>query len=377
MIGLAMPALGQEILSKPITIDVQGVTLDYLLSRLQQESDVVFVYGIDNIPQALRVTIKASGKPLLQIINDICRQADLTYQVVDNAIWLKYSPKPQNAKTKAGTGAADTVARQTEILTDSTFRFKESQNRNRDSIPFLYAPPGTLGGPLKVRKPDLKVPVIVESVPAGVGPGPKRIAGYGVFAYYGIDYNQFQFAKRPVLSEAYSVDPNYSIAAGGYVVFRSGIYFSLGIGYATKNFTLSYNYQVLDPSDPFPIPDRTKLRATYVEVPITVGYVFLKRRKFDVCGAAGFYPSVLVSKAESTSYLNSAQKHTDFFIARHESELLSASVGVMLNYRPLERVGVFFEPEYFYIIKRINPAAIESNANMFRLKAGIQISLQK
>src|SRR5690606_22437810 len=94
--------------------------------------------------------------------------------------------------------------------------------------------------------------------------------GAGVFISYAMDYNRFHFIERDITYQHYEVDWNHSVSMGGYVIVSSKLYISLGVGYATKDFALDYNYRVLDPDDPFPIPDKTKVQIRYLEVPLTI-----------------------------------------------------------------------------------------------------------
>jgi hypothetical protein len=162
---------------------------------------------------------------------------------------------------------------------------------------------------------------------------------------------------------------------GGYIILSSKIYVSLGAAYATKDFVLNYNYQVLDPDDPFPIPDQTRIRVRYLEIPLTLGYGILTRRKYSLCVAAGFYPSYLVEKGEHTTYLNSGNPSTTYFVNANSSTIYSGTLGFIAHYSISNGCGVFIEPSYLYFMGAVNREAMKSNSSLYRIKTGIQFSL--
>ncbi|SKC85007.1 outer membrane beta-barrel protein [Ohtaekwangia koreensis] len=374
-----LTAYAQVDLTRHITLDVKEVTLDKLFEILETYHGVAIAFGIDNIPNTLKISLSVKNKTIFEILEMVCTQAGLSYDVIDRAVVFKYS-KPNHPHKTAKVLPVNTDS------SDISFTVKgdsgiDSPIANRvDSVKLSYKytiPNGAeFRPPKRVRRPDITNLVIGPSL---FSDGNKRSKigcyGAGVFLSYAADYNNFHFVERNIAFQKYRVDWNHSMAIGGYIILSSRIYISLGGAYATKDFVLNYNYRVLDPDDPFPIPDQTKVKVRYLEIPLTLGYGILTRRKYSLCVAAGFYPSYLVEKDEHTTYLNSGNPSTTYFINANRSTIYSATLGFIAHYSIGNGCGIFIEPGYIYFIKAVNKEAMQSNSSLYRIKAGIQFSL--
>jgi hypothetical protein len=79
------------------------------------------------------------------------------------------------------------------------------------------------------------------------------------------------------------------------------IVFKTGIAVSQKNFSVNYNYTFLDPDDPA-IPMSTDLKSTYLDIPITFSYSFLKNEKLNIGVGTGVYLSFRQKTTETTHY---------------------------------------------------------------------------
>ncbi len=369
----SLTAYAQVDLTKQITLDVKEVTLDKLFEILETYHGVAIAFGIDNIPNTLKISLSVKNKTIFEILQMVCTQAGLSYHVIDRAIVFKYSQLNHPHKTAkaltVNTDSSDVNSGIDSLITDRVDSVKLS---------YKYTIPNEaeFRPPKPVRRPDMTNLTIVPSL---FSDGNKRSKigcyGAGVFFNYAADYNNFHFVERNIAFQKYRVDWNHSMAIGGYIILSSRIYISLGGAYATKDFVLNYNYQVLDPDDPFPIPNQTKVKVRYLEIPLTLGYGILTRRKYSLCVAAGFYPSYLIEKGEYTTYLNSGNPSTTYFVNANRSTIYSGTLGFIAHYSIGNGCGVFIEPGYLYFIKAVNKEAMQSNSSLYRIKAGIQFSL--
>jgi hypothetical protein len=377
-------AYAQVDLTRRITLDIKEVSLDKLFEILETHHGVVIAFGIDNIPNTLKISLSVKNTTMLEILQMICAQAGLSYDIIDRAIVFKYSQLNQHKTAKASDTSMLALPPNTDSSNVSTmvrgngFDSLIAKQVDFGKISYKYTIPDKVEfrPPKPVRRPDMKNLVIGPSLfPDGNKRSKIGYYGAGVFFNYAADYNNFHFVERNIAFQKYRVDWNYSMAIGGYIILSSRIYISLGGAYATKDFVLNYNYRVLDPDDPFPIPDQTKVKVRYLEIPLTLGYGILTRRKYSLCVAAGFYPSYLVEKDEHTTYLNSGNPSTTYFVNANQSIIYSGTLGFIAHYSIGNGCGVFIEPGYLYFIRAVNKEAMQSNSSLYRIKAGIQFSL--
>jgi hypothetical protein len=376
-------------LTRRVSIDVKDVRLDKLFEILETNHGVIISFGIDNIPSHLTISLSAKDKTLYEILQMICSQAGLVYQIIDTAIVFKYA-RPLNQPRIERTADTTKVSITTTINApihppqDSAAKVTVGEQFQDSSLHSIQSSHQTNSQDAK----DTTHQVInnfkqikLAPVPSLFSTAKKRsrvgFYGAGVFFSYAVDYNRFHFIDRDITFQQYEVDWNHSFSTGGYVIVSSKLYVSLGVGYATKDFALNYHYRVLDPDDPFPIPDKTRVEIRYLEVPLTIGYGILTKRKYSLCISAGFYPSYLVEKSERTTYLNNGNPSTTYFVNANRSTIYSGTIGFIAHYSIGTNCGIFIEPGYMYFIGAVNKNAMEANFSLFRIKTGIQFSLYR
>ena len=380
-------------LTRRVSIDVKDVRLDKLFEILETNQGVIISFGIDNIPSHLTISLSAKDKTLYEILQMICSQAGLIYQIIDTAIVFKYA-RPLNRKRIERTADTTKVSIATPINSithpplDSTAKVtvreqltEQLQDSSQHSLQSSHQTNSQDAKDSTLQAINKFMQVKLPSVPSLFSTAKKRsrvgFYGAGVFFSYAVDYNRFHFMDRDITVQQYEVDWNHSFSTGGYVIVSSKLYVSLGVGYATKDFALNYHYRVLDPNDPFPIPDKTRVEIRYLEVPLTIGYGILTKRKYSLCISAGFYPSYLVEKSERTTYLNNGNPSTTYFVNANRSTIYSGTIGFIAHYSIGANCGIFIEPGYMYFIGAVNKNAMDANFSLFRIKTGIQFSLYR
>jgi hypothetical protein len=384
-LSIALTLHAQVDLSRQVTINVKEVHLSQLFEILETRHGLVIAFGIDNIPATVKISLSATNKTIYEILRMICSQAGLTYQIIDNAIVFKYAKYVTRQTIEPPTGsspASFSAANDSSFNSPADTVLTAADSLPRNSMDSSQAVTHTSRQEVHSNEDHRNVesvPMKLPEVPSLFSTSKKRsklgFYGAGIFISYAMDNNHFRFAERDIAYQQYEVDWNYSMSMGGYVIVSSKLYVSLGLGYATKDFVLNYHYKVLDPDDPFPIPDKTKVQIRYLEVPLTIGYGIYNRRKLSLCVAAGFYPSYLIEKSERTTYLNNGNPTTDYFINDNRSTLYSATLGFIVHYSVSGMCGIFVEPGYLFFPGAVNKRAMEPNASLYRIKTGIQFSL--
>lgn len=377
----SLSVYGQLDLHKKIDIEFYNAGIEEVLSWLQDNQNIRVSYGFDNIPADIRVTINAKNISVYEIIKTICQQGNLVFQVIDNTVVfkaqkshphaIKRDEDPARAEKKVDQNdtqgnaiildtlaKVDSIPEQQKIGIDSSFH---AENSTVELVVQESPHPQQTGKPLSSQSTQkFRRTVTIQT---------------GIFFSYASDFNQFGFAERDITFQTYNADWNESYSLGGYIVLSRKLYISLGATYVTKDFHLTYNFKVIDPSDPFPIPDKTYVESEYLEVPLTFGYALKSWEKYSVLVATGLYPSFFLKERENTTYLNQGNPDTKYFLDANQSTLFSASIGFIIHRYVNRSCGIFVEPGYLHFFGPVNEQAMNSNSALFRLKAGIQFML--
>jgi len=376
----SLSVYGQLDLHKKIDIEFYNAGIEEVLSWLQDNQNIRVSYGFDNIPADIRVTINAKNISVYEIIKTICQQGNLVFQVIDNTVVFKAQKShPHAIKRDEDPARAEKKVDQNDtqgnaIILDTLAKvdsIREQQNIGTDS--------SFLAETFEVEQLIVKSsePQHVEKSSSSSSQKFRRRVTIqtGIFFSYASDFNQFGFAERDIAFQTYNPDWNESYSLGGYIVLSRKLYISIGATYVTKDFHLTYNFKVIDPNDPFPIPDKTHVKSEYLEVPLTFGYAVKSWEKYSVLVATGLYPSFLLKERENTTYLNQGNPDTKYFLDANQSTLFSASVGFIVHRYVNRTCGIFIEPGYLYFFSPVNEQAMNSHSSLFRLKAGIQFTL--
>lgn len=94
-IAWGRPALAQEILSQPVTVQANNETVKDLLGQLEAQTNTHFMYSPQVIKATRRVSVKAVNQPLVEVLRTILSPVAVKYEVVDNGIVLQ----PAQAET--------------------------------------------------------------------------------------------------------------------------------------------------------------------------------------------------------------------------------------------------------------------------------------
>lgn len=370
---------GQIDLKRKIRFEDENISLGELFNRLESKYGIAVAYGRNNMPLELLLTMEAGVKSLYEIIQIICAKADLSYQIIDHVIVFKYLGRrvsqaviDQRASSPGEHQIEDPFASTSPQISgqvnDSIRTGPPDAKHSFPQLPSRFR--FDLG---KVQLPEL-IPI---SIPF-VARAPRRNKKFqtGLSFSYSVDLNRFRFTERELAFQEYRTEWNQKAGVGGYLLLTPKVYISLGLGYATKNFSLEYNYAVLDPHDPFPIPDATLVKLYYLEIPLTIGYGIFSQKHNSLWLDTGFYPSFLVRADEKTTYKNQADENTVYFLAAKRPVFYAGTIGFIFHRSITHSCGFFFNPSWLYAVGSVNEIAIQSNFGLYRFNAGVQFVLQ-
>ncbi|QNE39042.1 TonB-dependent receptor [Hymenobacter sp. NBH84] len=88
-IAWGRPALAQEILNQPVTVQANNETVKDLLGQLEAQTNTHFMYSPQVIKATRRVSVKAVNQPLVEVLRTILSPVAVKYEVVDNGIVLQ------------------------------------------------------------------------------------------------------------------------------------------------------------------------------------------------------------------------------------------------------------------------------------------------
>lgn len=169
--------------------------------------------------------------------------------------------------------------------------------------------------------------------------------------------------------QQYSAKTGFSAGVQAWYQARKKVGVGVGLLYSRKDYQLTYNYRVIDRSDPN-LPVRTTLRPAYLELPLAVRYSLVTASAWTVQASSGLTGSFLVGNAARTTYDDGRTA-----VAKWEGQpanpfLLSLPLGLSATYYVTPRLGLVLEPQYRYYFNRIDENAFRTNPTQLSLRAG-------
>ena len=78
-------------LDKRISISINDLTLEEAIDEIAESGKINFSYNPQALPPDVKIRIHADNEPLRLILEELCKQAGLTYELVEQQIILKRS----------------------------------------------------------------------------------------------------------------------------------------------------------------------------------------------------------------------------------------------------------------------------------------------
>lgn len=368
---VAITALGQTtIQNDKISLSFENILLKDLITVLQKTHGLKISFSIDHTPVNSRISIHANHLPLSLFLEILCNEAGLTYQIIDNHIVLREQEKaaPRTKKTHHDHQTTnhyeqkviDSTAIGYSILKPIEGHRQIQDSNNISKIPVQEVPESLLNKAALRSNQTKHTNLHVRRKPT---------MGIGVFASY--DHLRMQFEDRPNSDQRYVPDMNFSAGLGASLGPGEKMSASFKVLLSSKNYFLNYNYKIIDPEDPYPFPDKTKVTLFFLQFPMDLSYRFYKKDKFSLYFSAGLLLDILIRKQEYTSFLNSEDKETAYFVNDHNKFLFGGSLGLKCWYDLDRSFSVFIEPDlvsYFTpfneVIKRSNPQILKVNSGL-------------
>lgn len=95
--------------SQHVTINMQNVELERALSEIEKQTGYLFIYS-DQIEAKQKVSVKATNKPINQVLNDLSKTTNINYQIEGSHIILS------SGKNEKTTSTTSTPNQQTKVV---------------------------------------------------------------------------------------------------------------------------------------------------------------------------------------------------------------------------------------------------------------------
>ena len=166
---------------------------------------------------------------------------------------------------------------------------------------------------------------------------------------------------------------NYSIGASGRYQFNSNLGLNFGLRYATRDFVIDYNFRAVESGDPL-IPKETSVSLSYLDIPVSINYLFYSKAPFDFFFSAGLVSGILLQEEEFLQYEDGRKVNTQDFTPELNSFLLSGTLGVGVKYRLLDKLALILEPQYRIYFNSLGINNEQRAPQLFSVSLGTEIS---
>lgn len=89
VIGYAAPGHTQGVLDREVTLDIKEKKLEYVLTKIEEQTKVMFVFSPKLIQSNRLVTISKSKEKLSVVLDDLSKQMSIEYEVAGDKVILK------------------------------------------------------------------------------------------------------------------------------------------------------------------------------------------------------------------------------------------------------------------------------------------------
>jgi TonB-dependent starch-binding outer membrane protein SusC len=100
-VAVAKPVNGQDVLNKAVTFKVQSLPVKNILSEIEKQTNVKFVYSDTRIKVNKQVTVDAPNQKLALVLNNLFNPLSIHYQVSGNYIVLTKAKNNASTENRA------------------------------------------------------------------------------------------------------------------------------------------------------------------------------------------------------------------------------------------------------------------------------------
>src|SRR5689334_14035088 len=85
---------------KPVSLNLKNVRLSDALNEVRKQTDVNFIYSVDDLSRYLHITINVNKKQLPEVLNLLLKGTDMQYSIENNTVIIKRKPADRVTSSK-------------------------------------------------------------------------------------------------------------------------------------------------------------------------------------------------------------------------------------------------------------------------------------
>src|SRR6478735_12661470 len=89
---LLMLSVKAQAPDKPVSLNLKNVRLSDALNEVRKQTDVNFIYSVDDLSRYLHITITVNKKQLPEVLNLLLKGTDMQYSIENNTVIIKRKP---------------------------------------------------------------------------------------------------------------------------------------------------------------------------------------------------------------------------------------------------------------------------------------------
>lgn len=105
-LACAMDAPAQDLLEKRISIRIEDKTLKAILSRIESEADIKFMYSPKAIQADRRTSVRIQNLPVREVLETVLKPLHIQYRVVGNQVVLSLPAAPASSPEESALGTS-------------------------------------------------------------------------------------------------------------------------------------------------------------------------------------------------------------------------------------------------------------------------------
>jgi len=192
-----------------------------------------------------------------------------------------------------------------------------------------------------------------------------------LFEIYGSIGNNSYFVN-PDFSNTISYKSSISNSLGVRIgiLIKDRYLFKSGVSLSWYGYSINYNWIVMEPNDPA-IPNITRLNASFIDIPVLIGYGFNLNNRLSIYPEIGINFSLLYNVAEESTYGADSNRESNYLERNMSAFFIEPNLKVCFGYNLNNNWSFGIEPYIGKFITKFDKLYMGSG----HLSYGISVSI--